>query len=45
MTEAFNRGWGGRDSRSAMLLQEERSGVNIKVPREDIQRVLDQDSD
>jgi 3-hydroxyisobutyrate dehydrogenase len=45
MTEAFNRGWGGRDSRSAMLLQEERSGVNIKVPREDIQRVLDQDND
>jgi 3-hydroxyisobutyrate dehydrogenase len=45
MTEALNRGWGGRDSRSAMLLQEERSGVNIKVPREDIQRVLDQEND
>ena len=28
LTEAFNRGWGQRDSRVAMLLQEERAGVN-----------------
>ena len=32
MTEALNRGWGHRDSRVAMLLQEERAGVNIEVP-------------
>ena len=31
MTEAMNRGWGGRDSRVAMLLQQERAGVSIQV--------------
>ena len=31
MTEAMNRGWGERDSRVAMLLQEERAGVSIAV--------------
>jgi len=31
MTEAMNRGWAGRDSRVAMLLQEERAGVSIQV--------------
>ncbi len=31
MTEAMNRGWAGRDSRVAMLLQQERAGVDIKV--------------
>jgi 3-hydroxyisobutyrate dehydrogenase-like beta-hydroxyacid dehydrogenase len=31
MTEALNRGWGDRDSRSAMLLQVERAGVSIDV--------------
>jgi len=31
LTEALNRGWGGRDSRVAMLLQEERAGVDIQV--------------
>ena len=34
LTEALNRGWGGRDSRVAMLLQEERAGVEIQVDRE-----------
>src|ERR1700759_1671945 len=29
MTEACNRGWEGRDSRSVMLLQEERAGVKV----------------
>ncbi|MGE3536500.1 MAG: NAD(P)-dependent oxidoreductase [Candidatus Tectimicrobiota bacterium] len=43
MTEALNRGWGGRDSRVAMLLQEERAGVDIHVPRAKIQEVLDSD--
>jgi 3-hydroxyisobutyrate dehydrogenase len=43
MTEALNRGWGPRDSRVAMLLQEERAGVHIAVPPEKIREVLDQD--
>jgi 3-hydroxyisobutyrate dehydrogenase-like beta-hydroxyacid dehydrogenase len=29
MTEACNRGWQGRDSRSVMLLEQERAGVKI----------------
>lgn len=33
MTEALNKGWGKRDSRSAMLIQEERTGLDIRVPR------------
>jgi 3-hydroxyisobutyrate dehydrogenase len=43
MTEALNRGWGPRDSRVAMLLQEERAGVHIAVPPEKIRAVLEQD--
>jgi 3-hydroxyisobutyrate dehydrogenase len=31
LTEALNRGWGARDSRVAMLLQEERAQLEIKV--------------
>jgi hypothetical protein len=27
LTEASNRGWGDRDSRVSMLLQQERSGI------------------
>ena len=37
MTEAMNRGWGDRDSRVAMLLQEERAGVEVRVD-EDVLR-------
>jgi 3-hydroxyisobutyrate dehydrogenase-like beta-hydroxyacid dehydrogenase len=43
LTEAVNRGWAERDSRVAMLLQEERAGVAIKVDKERIQEVLRQD--
>jgi 3-hydroxyisobutyrate dehydrogenase len=43
MTEALNRGWAERDSRVAMLLQEERAGVQIKVSSDRIQEVLKQD--
>jgi len=43
MTEALGRGWGERDSRSFMLLQEERAGVKIAVPASKIQEVLDRD--
>ncbi len=41
MTEALNRGWGERDSRVAMLLQEERAGVEIRVPEAAIRQVLE----
>jgi 3-hydroxyisobutyrate dehydrogenase-like beta-hydroxyacid dehydrogenase len=34
LTEARNRGWDDRDSRVAMLLQQERAGAGIKVPPE-----------
>jgi 3-hydroxyisobutyrate dehydrogenase-like beta-hydroxyacid dehydrogenase len=40
MTEAMNRGWGALDSRIPMLLQEERAGVEIKVPIDQIEAVL-----
>jgi 3-hydroxyisobutyrate dehydrogenase len=43
MTEGLNRGWGARDSRVPMLLQEERAGVEIKVPAADIAAVLKRD--
>jgi 3-hydroxyisobutyrate dehydrogenase len=40
MTEALNRGWAERDSRSAMLLQQERAGVKIAVDAERLQASL-----
>ncbi len=40
MTEAMNRGWSDRDSRSAMLLQEERAGVEVRVSPERIAEIL-----
>lgn len=40
MQEALNRGWGQRDSRVAMLLQEERAGVEIRVDREALGEAL-----
>ena len=43
MTEALNRGWAERDSRVAMLLQEERAGVEIRVPEAAIREVLADD--
>jgi 3-hydroxyisobutyrate dehydrogenase len=43
LTEALNRGWGQRDSRVAMLLQQERAGIEVRVPPEKIQEALDQD--
>ncbi len=39
----MNRGWGGRDSRAAMLLQEERAGIEVAIPVERIERILEQD--
>jgi 3-hydroxyisobutyrate dehydrogenase len=43
MTEAMNRGWAARDSRVAMLLQEERAGVDIRVPEEKIRAALERE--
>jgi 3-hydroxyisobutyrate dehydrogenase len=39
--EAMRRGWGERDSRVTMLLQEERAGVAPRVPAEKLREVLD----
>ncbi|MGH7064787.1 MAG: NAD(P)-dependent oxidoreductase [Stellaceae bacterium] len=43
LSEALNRGWGNRDSRSPMLLQLERAGVEIRVDEARIKEVLDRD--
>jgi 3-hydroxyisobutyrate dehydrogenase len=40
MTEALARGWGGRDSRAVMLLEQERAGVAIAVARERLREAL-----
>jgi 3-hydroxyisobutyrate dehydrogenase len=42
LTEALNRGWGERDSRVAMLLQEERAGVEIRVPPSALRAALEE---
>jgi 3-hydroxyisobutyrate dehydrogenase len=43
LTAALNRGWGERDSRVAMLLQQERSGVQVAVEPERIRAVFKKD--
>lgn len=43
MTEAMNRGWGDRDSRVAMLLQEERAGVEVRVDPDVLAKVLEEE--
>jgi 3-hydroxyisobutyrate dehydrogenase-like beta-hydroxyacid dehydrogenase len=43
ITEAMNRGWSERDSRSVMLLPQERIGVQIAVEKDRIRQVLDRD--
>ena len=40
MTEALARGWGGRDSRAVMLLEQERAGVEIAVNPERLREAL-----
>jgi 3-hydroxyisobutyrate dehydrogenase-like beta-hydroxyacid dehydrogenase len=40
MSEALNRGWAERDSRAAMLLQQDRAGVKIAVDAERLQAAL-----
>lgn len=39
--EALKRGWGERDSRTPMLLQNERAGVEPHVPADKLREVLD----
>jgi 3-hydroxyisobutyrate dehydrogenase len=41
LTEALNRGWADRDSRVSMLLQEERAGVDIRVPEAALRAALE----
>ncbi len=43
MAEAMARGWGALDSRSFLRLQTERAKVEIKVPAEDIQKVIERE--
>ena len=43
LTEAMNRGWARRDSRSAMTLQEERAGVQVRIDQARIDAILDED--
>lgn len=43
LTEALNRGWESRDSRSPMLLQLERAGIKVEVDPERIEEVLERD--
>lgn len=40
MTEAINKGNGTRDSRTLMLLQEERAGVEVRVPQERLDEIM-----
>ena len=41
LDEAMRRGWGGRDCRAAMTLQEERAGVTVRVPADKLKGALD----
>jgi len=43
LTTALNRGWGDRDSRAAMLLQQERAGVQIAVDQEQLREAIARD--
>ena len=43
LTTALNRGWGERDSRAAMLLQQERADVHIAVDPERLRAALERD--
>jgi len=44
MTEARNRGWDAIDSRSPMLLQQERAGVKVAVPADRLKQSLAADT-
>lgn len=40
MTEAINKGNGNRDSRTLMLVQEERAGVEVRVPQDRLDAIM-----
>ena len=40
MTEAMQRGWGERDARIAMTLQEERARVSVRVPLDRLRDIM-----
>jgi 3-hydroxyisobutyrate dehydrogenase len=42
MTEALNRGWGERDSRIPMSLQEERAGIQVRVEEARLKAAIDE---
>ena len=42
LTEALNRGWGERDSRVSMSLQEERAGIQVRVEETRLREAIDQ---
>ena len=44
LTTALNRGWGERDSRAAMLLQQERADVHIAVDPERLRAAVERDA-
>ena len=41
LSEGLNRDWGNRDSRSIMLLQTERAGVEVKVDRQRLAEAME----
>jgi 3-hydroxyisobutyrate dehydrogenase len=43
LTAALNRGWESRDSRVAMLLQQERAGIKIEVAEAELKAALERD--
>ena len=41
MMAAMNRGWGDRDSRVSMLLQEERAGgIEVRIPEAELDQEM-----
>ena len=43
LSEALNRGWGDRDSRSPMVLQQERAGIEVRVDAKRLEEALARD--
>jgi 3-hydroxyisobutyrate dehydrogenase len=43
LTEAANRGWGDRDSWVAMVLEEERAGVQVRIDEARLREALERD--
>lgn len=40
MSEAMQRGWGERDARIALTLQEERAGVSVQIAEEELRQAM-----